>query len=258
MGRRCSSSISPQGEKITAPAAGAVGSYYYTADHLSSMRELTDTSQTVQARWSYDLWGRRSQSVGRPQPVNQRHMLTLTGSGNRNGYVNGTTPHATNLAADDRLEFRVYLDPQSSPTEVMIISWNGLTGNYSGNASWGANLINFSPKASLGALPAKGRWTRLSATVAQLGLTGQNLQGVGSWIDGGTAYFDRLSLIRANGSRTVLSDETLPPRRGLGQSLSDHRQPEQRARRHRPLAPRGARPRPRSLPRLRPHPRKMD
>jgi RHS repeat-associated protein len=42
----------PQGEQIGST------SYYYTRDHLGSVRELLNSSQTVQARYDYDPYGR--------------------------------------------------------------------------------------------------------------------------------------------------------------------------------------------------------
>lgn len=38
--------------------------YFYTRDHLGSVRELTDTSGTVQTRYDYDLYGRRTRLSG--------------------------------------------------------------------------------------------------------------------------------------------------------------------------------------------------
>jgi len=38
--------------------------YYYTRDHLGSIRELTDSSGTVQARYDYDPYGRRTKLSG--------------------------------------------------------------------------------------------------------------------------------------------------------------------------------------------------
>lgn len=52
----------PQGEQIaTGPAAGA---YFYSRDHLGSIRELTDATGAVRARYDYDPWGRRSKIEG--------------------------------------------------------------------------------------------------------------------------------------------------------------------------------------------------
>ena len=48
------------------PQGVQVGStnYYYTRDHLSSVREMTDSSGTVQARYDYDPYGRRTKLSG--------------------------------------------------------------------------------------------------------------------------------------------------------------------------------------------------
>ena len=52
-----------QGEQI----AGA--SYYYTRDHLGSIREVTDATNTLRARYDYDPWGRRSANLVTTNPV---------------------------------------------------------------------------------------------------------------------------------------------------------------------------------------------
>jgi RHS repeat-associated protein len=52
----------PQGMKLeTGPVAGA---FYYTRDHLGSIRELTDTGGNVRARYAYDPYGRRAKLTG--------------------------------------------------------------------------------------------------------------------------------------------------------------------------------------------------
>lgn len=45
-------------------AGSDAGVYFYTRDHLGSIRELTDSSGTVRARYDYDVWGQRSKVVG--------------------------------------------------------------------------------------------------------------------------------------------------------------------------------------------------
>lgn len=47
-----------QGEQISGT------NYYYTRDHLGSIRELTDSTGTVQARNDYDAWGRQTKLFG--------------------------------------------------------------------------------------------------------------------------------------------------------------------------------------------------
>ena len=52
----------PQGMKLEiGPNAGR---YYYTRDHLGSIRELTDASGNMRARYAYDPFGRRTQLTG--------------------------------------------------------------------------------------------------------------------------------------------------------------------------------------------------
>ena len=51
-----------QGMKVeSGPNAG---NYFYTRDHLGSIRELTDSSGTVRARYAYDPYGRRTKLTG--------------------------------------------------------------------------------------------------------------------------------------------------------------------------------------------------
>jgi RHS repeat-associated protein len=52
----------PQGVKIE--AGTNAGSYFYTRDHLGSIRELTDSSSNVRARYVYDPYGRRAKLAG--------------------------------------------------------------------------------------------------------------------------------------------------------------------------------------------------
>jgi RHS repeat-associated protein len=52
-----------QGEQIDGSA------YFYSRDHLGSIRELTDEDGVVRARYDYDPWGRRSQNLISSAPV---------------------------------------------------------------------------------------------------------------------------------------------------------------------------------------------
>ena len=40
------------------------GAYYYTRDHLGSIRELTDAGGNVRARYAYDPFGRQTKVTG--------------------------------------------------------------------------------------------------------------------------------------------------------------------------------------------------
>jgi RHS repeat-associated protein len=51
-----------QGTKLETGANA--GRYYYTRDHLGSLRELTDSNGAVRARYSYDPFGRRTRLTG--------------------------------------------------------------------------------------------------------------------------------------------------------------------------------------------------
>jgi RHS repeat-associated protein len=51
------------GMQILSPTAQA-GVYYYTSDHLGSIRELTDATGAVRAEYDYDPWGRRTKLSG--------------------------------------------------------------------------------------------------------------------------------------------------------------------------------------------------
>jgi RHS repeat-associated protein len=52
----------PQGMKVvTGPTTG---NYFYSRDHLGSIRELTDNAGNVRARYAYDPWGRRTKLAG--------------------------------------------------------------------------------------------------------------------------------------------------------------------------------------------------
>ncbi|MGA3171954.1 MAG: RHS repeat-associated core domain-containing protein [Chthoniobacteraceae bacterium] len=48
----------PQGEQISGTT------YYYTMDHLRSIRELTSATGTTQGRYDYDLWGNQTRVTG--------------------------------------------------------------------------------------------------------------------------------------------------------------------------------------------------
>jgi len=51
-----------QGEQISGTT------YFYTKDHLGSIREMTDVSGTTQVRYNYDLWGNETKVSGTMDP----------------------------------------------------------------------------------------------------------------------------------------------------------------------------------------------
>src|SRR5262249_24825445 len=52
------------GQGVRIETGTNAGSYYYTRDHLGSIRELTDGSGNVRARYAYDPFGRRTRLSG--------------------------------------------------------------------------------------------------------------------------------------------------------------------------------------------------
>jgi len=52
----------PQGMKVE--SGPVIGDFFYTRDHLGSIRELTDTGGNVRARFAYDPYGRRTRLTG--------------------------------------------------------------------------------------------------------------------------------------------------------------------------------------------------
>lgn len=58
-----------QGEQI------AGNNYYFTRDHLGSIREMTDSSGVLRARYAYDPFGRYCDSAGQPQ-VQRVNLIT--------------------------------------------------------------------------------------------------------------------------------------------------------------------------------------
>ena len=52
----------PQGVQLASGSNS--GSYFYTRDHLGSVRELTDSSGNVRARFAYDPFGRQTKVAG--------------------------------------------------------------------------------------------------------------------------------------------------------------------------------------------------
>jgi RHS repeat-associated protein len=59
-----------QGEQISGT------SYYYTRDHLGSIREMTDASNVIHARYDYHLYGQRSANLATTNPVDSDFGFT--------------------------------------------------------------------------------------------------------------------------------------------------------------------------------------
>jgi RHS repeat-associated protein len=53
-----------QGFQRLAPYSSLPASFYYTQDHLGSVREVVDATGTLRARYDYDAWGNRTKLSG--------------------------------------------------------------------------------------------------------------------------------------------------------------------------------------------------
>jgi RHS repeat-associated protein len=53
-----------QGFQRLAPYSSLPASFYYTQDHLGSVREVLDATGTLRARYDYDAWGQRTKLSG--------------------------------------------------------------------------------------------------------------------------------------------------------------------------------------------------
>jgi RHS repeat-associated protein len=53
-----------QGFQRLAPYSSLPASFYYTNDHLGSIREVLDATGTLRARYDYDAWGQRTKLSG--------------------------------------------------------------------------------------------------------------------------------------------------------------------------------------------------
>ena len=100
-----------------------------------------------------------------------------------------------NVRAGDRLIAHVYLDPHNPPREVMF-QWR-VGSNWEHRAYWGENLIDFGvvgteSRMPLGSLPETGRWVRLEAPAAQVGLEDTVLTGFSVAVYDGRVWWDRV------------------------------------------------------------------
>ena len=143
-----------QGEQI------AGNSYYYACDHLGSVRELTDSSGTLRARYDYDLFGRRSANTVAVSPVEADF-----------GYTGHYFHAASGLDAtyyrfyDANLARWINRDPISEMGGINLYAYaqnNPLSlvdpfGNASSLFPYGTNAIAGSAKAMSGARAALGK-----------------------------------------------------------------------------------------------------
>ncbi len=102
------------------------------------------------------------------------------------------------VGAGDRLFTWVYLDPASTPSEVML-QWNE-NGSWEHRAYWGANRIGWGVDGTqsrryMGSAPPAGQWVRLEVEASAVGLEGKTLNGMAFTLYGGRASWDKAGKI---------------------------------------------------------------
>lgn len=90
----------------------------------------------------------------------------------------------------------VYLDPNNSPSEIML-QWHGYNSGWEHRAYWGMNNIPWgvdgtNSRRYMGTLPAAGGWVRLQVPASEVGLEGQTIHGLALTLYGGRATWDRI------------------------------------------------------------------
>lgn len=113
-------------------------------------------------------------------------------------YQEGAAPIEIPVGA--RFSLSVFLDPKNPPKAVMLQchregwSHRAMWGDPNAIPGWGKP--NTGERFIGGALPNTGQWIKLEVPVEKLGLNaGDKLIGIAFTLDGGTAYFDKLSFL---------------------------------------------------------------
>jgi RHS repeat-associated protein len=162
--------------------------YYYTRDHLGSIRELTDATGAVRAEYDYDPWGRRTKLSG-----DLDADFGFTGdfehaSGLKLTWFREYNPDLGRWLTRDPLGIRgggvnLYAYVDDSP-----VDWRdplGLCGNNYGNGgaaggpggSWGGSNDNASQNAST-MLPSSGGITAQAGGLAGVAPLGGEYAGI--------------------------------------------------------------------------------
>jgi hypothetical protein len=115
-----------------------------------------------------------------------------TADGEHQHFFTGATT-TLNVKAGDKLFAWVWLDAAATPTEVML-QWHE-NDSWEHRAYWGANSIEWGAdgtesRQSMGALPAAGKWVRLEASAAKVGLEGKTVDGMAFTLFAGKAAWD--------------------------------------------------------------------
>jgi hypothetical protein len=101
----------------------------------------------------------------------------------------------------DALVTDVYLNPTNTPQELML-QWQDTAG-VQHRAYWGADLIPWGTRTSMGALPAAGTWAHLQVPADAVGLADHYVNGMTFTLYGGQATFDRSGAANLSGNTAV-------------------------------------------------------
>ena len=133
-------------------------------------------------------------------------------------YQDGAAPIEIPAAA--RISLKVFLDPANPPKAIMLQchreGWNHrvMWGDEKAIPGWGKPKTG--ERYVAGALPNTGQWVSLEVPVEKLDLKqGDKLIGLAFTLDGGTAYFDKLSFL-------FFSDDAHNPNKSLAAWLASH------------------------------------
>jgi len=139
--------------------------------------------------WGGDAWNWVTEN---PTPVSgsRAHQSVLAAGVHQHVFENAGAKLA--IGTGDILITSIYLDPENTPTQVML-EWQA--GQFGHRAYWGANQIELGQNGTdsrryMGPLPAVGKWVRLEVPASAVGLEGLTVNGMAFTLYGGRATWD--------------------------------------------------------------------
>lgn len=172
--------------------AGCIGLLHPGCDVGTNASE--EVHSTPEGCWLEDdlpsgaSWDGQSESftwVENPHYSGNRAHQSKDSTGVHQHFFDNASP-ALSIGSGATLYTYVYLDPESTPEEVMLQWYNGNTWL---RAYWGSDKIEWEGKY-MGALPAKGKWVKLSVSADEVGLKNSTIKGWAFTLYGGKATWD--------------------------------------------------------------------
>jgi hypothetical protein len=144
------------------------------------------TGATLEGAWSWEQRGGRLVHTEPAALGTHRHWF----HGAPAGHVVGT---------NDILFAYVFIPTQNVP-ETIMLQWHDGT-SWEHGAYWGADRIkefkaNTPARRHAGELPAAGRWVRLEAPAAQVGMEGKTIRGMSYILHGGQCFWGRTGTVQ--------------------------------------------------------------